>query len=309
VPALKAEEALLVEEAAGCLGGEGAALARERFRALAALGASLARYPSDFERYESGGADAGALPGPLLHIPAKAAAVKGYLAAKYEAFSFLFTLARGEGEGEAAQFVPRLRQALLSAICALISGEVYLACLGDADFPPGAKPALTETLAALWENGSDPREARHLPALASLWKARDAAPPSFGTMEGSSELTRLSMDMESEWHGFIAERLEHDETRWALEEFLFGLSHEEIRSLRERLRAAGVTAVSRDEVRSFLGRRPAYGDADSADPRSLYAFYAGRRDAAAFRRKISASGPKRAVEEIYLKYCVAREEA
>jgi hypothetical protein len=92
------------------------------------------------------------------------------------------------------------------------------------------------------------------------------------------------------------------ETKWALEEFLFSLSYEEIVNIRSRLRRFGVSAVGYDEVRSYLGSRPAYSMIKDADPRAIFDFYVERRDAALFRKRIAAPGPQRTLEEIYLKY-------
>jgi len=46
---------------------------------------------------------------------------------------------------------------------------------------------------------------------------------------------------------------------------------------------------------------------NSSDYRAMYGFYVDRRDAARFRQKISAPGPGRTLEEIYIKYRIAQE--
>jgi hypothetical protein len=146
-----------------------------------------------------------------------------------------------------------------------------------------------------------------MPALEALWTARDSAPPSFGTMDGSSELLRITIDLGEDWKEFLVDQSPVTETRRALEEFLFGLSFEEINEVRSRLSKFGVSAVSRDEVRSYLSGRPAYAIVTGSDFRAIYDFYVDRRDAALFRKKTSAPGPYRTLEEIYIKYRIARE--
>jgi hypothetical protein len=237
----------------------------------------------------------------LLHIPTRIVATRGYLVAKCHAFSLLAMLVKDRE----VLFVP-LRRVIFSIICALMAEEVYFACLDDPAFPGDIKRQLADDLISLWESGTDPRSVQHLPALEALWLARDEAPPSFGTMDGSSEIIRISIDLGKDWQEFLMDQSSENETRWALEEFLFGLSYEEIRDVRSRLSQFGILAVGYDEVRSFLGSPPAYIGVRNSDPRDIYDFYIDRRDAANLRQRISAPGPRKTLEEMYLKFRLAQ---
>jgi hypothetical protein len=314
--ALKPEEAQLVEEIRGYLDvktPEDSRLVLERFDCLDALGRAISAFPSVRESRHLKGEKRDerklmkalcsfASPSHLLHIPARVVAVRSYLVAKYQAFSFLSILVQGQEE-----FTRALRQALLSVICNLMVEEVYFTSLLDQDFSEEVKLNLANDLVTLWDSGIDPRQVRHLPALESLWNARDSAPPCFGTMDGTSELMRITLDMGQDWQVFIAGQVAHNETRWALEEFLFGLSYEEICSVRKRLSSFGIGAVNHDEISKYLDHRPTYGIIETSDPRSIFDFYVDRRDTAAFRRRLGAPGPKRTLEEIYLKHRIAAE--
>ena len=151
------------------------------------------------------------------------------------------------------------------------------------------------------------RGIRNLSALSALWRARDAAPPIFGTMDGNTELLRISIEMEKDWQDFLVEESTNKETRWALEEFLFGLSCEEIMQIRERLKRFGVSAIGYEEIRSFLGSKPVFSFVDDRDPRAIYDFFVERRDACMLRKRMSAEGPRHTLEEIYLKYRIIME--
>jgi hypothetical protein len=185
--------------------------------------------------------------------------------------------------------------------------DVYFSCLEDPGFSRNTRASLADYLISLWDSGIDQRGIKHLSALSALWSARDAAPPSFGTMDGNSELLRISLELDREWQEFLVEESTNDETRWALEEFLFGLSHEEIQKVRARLRRFGVSAVSYEEIRSYLGSKPAYSVVDDRDPRAIYDFFIERREACALRKRVAASGPLHTLEEIYLKYRIILE--
>jgi hypothetical protein len=204
------------------------------------------------------------------------------------------------------EYYVQVRRVIFSIVCTLVAEEVYFSCLDDPAFPENIKRQLVDDLISLWDSGIDPREGHHLPALEALWTARDKAPPSFGTMDGSSELVRVSIELEKDWQQFLAATIEDDETRWALEEFLFGLSYEEIQEVRVRLVRFGILAVNNDEVRSFLGSRPAYTIVHDPEPQSIYDFFIDRRDAALYRKRGTAPGPRKTLEEIYLKYRLAR---
>jgi hypothetical protein len=314
--ALKDQEERLVEEIESYLETmhpEENALIQKRFMALKSLGDAISLFPAVREVQTLRGAvrDEGMLleslcefapSSRLLHTPTRIVATRSFLVAKCHAFSLISFLVEDRKD-----LSSQVREVVFSVICTLMAEEVYFSCLRDPVFSLNIKRRVADDLIALWESGADPRSVQHLPALEALWTARDNAPPSFGTMDGSSELVRVSLDLGKDWQEFLVKHIDDDETRWALEEFLFGLSYEEILEVRSRLSRFGITAVGHDEVRSFLGSCPAYTIVRNSDPRAVYDFYIDRRDAAAFRRRMSAPGPRTALEEMYLKFRIAQE--
>jgi len=231
----------------------------------------------------------------LLHTPTRVVALRSLLVAKIHAFSLLSLLVRQEEALRSA-----CRSAIFSMVCAFLVEDVYSSLLEDPLLGSDKKESLAYDLVRLWENGTDPRSSEHIPPLRALWIARDSTPPIFGTMDGSSELIRISLDLENDWQDFILNSLNDEETRGALEEFLFGLSFEEIHQVRSRLAKFGIGAVGQEEVRAYLGDRPAYSSIDGSDPRSMYDFYVQRRDFALTRGRVGLPGPKRSLEELYL---------
>jgi len=239
-----------------------------------------------------------------LRTPTKVAALRSFLVAKFHAFWLLAQLTEGHNELN----IPA-KNITFSVVFTLMAENVYFSCLDDPGFSDNTKSKLANDLIALWDSGTDPRSIRHLMALSSLWSARDSAPPSFGTMDGNTELLRISIDMgiETEWEDFLKEESTNNETRWALEEFLFGLSYEEIQQVRNRLKRYGVTSVSHDEVRSYLDSMPAYSVVNDYDPRAIYDFFIERKEACTMRKRALAPGPVHTLEEIYLKYRIVLE--
>jgi hypothetical protein len=238
----------------------------------------------------------------LLHIPTKVVAMRSFLVAKFHAFSLLSYVSSSRED-----FQAQVKAVVYSVISTLMAEAVYFSCLEDADFSHHTKESLADDLLALWESGVDMRGVRHLTALSSLWIARDAAPPSFGTMDGNTELLRITIDLDEDWRDFLVDESSNDETRWALEEFLFGLSWEEIQQIRSRLSRYGINAIGYDEIRSYLDSPPSYSMVNHRDPRAIYDFFIERKEACALRRRVSAPGPKHTLEEIYLKYRIIME--
>jgi hypothetical protein len=238
----------------------------------------------------------------LLHIPTKVVAMKGFLVAKFHAFSLLSYLT-----SEREDFQAQVRTVIFSIISTLMAESVYFSCLEDPSFSYHTKASLADDLIALWDSGVDMRGVRYLPALTSLWIARDTSPPCFGTMNGNAELLRITMDLDESWREFIKEESSNDETRWALEEFLFGLSWEEIQQIRSRLVRYGINAIGYDEIRSYLDSHASYSLVNHSDPKAIYNFFIERKDACFLRKRVSAPGPKHTLEEIYLKYRIIIE--
>jgi hypothetical protein len=315
---LSEEEDLFVGKIEDWLKEEGSqdfSLVHDRFRRLRNLGNAVFDYPSikhtkslrdilvnEHQLTES--LLAFSTTSYLLRTPAKVAALRSFLIAKFHAFSLLSKLTNGN-----EILYKQANNISFSVVFTLMAEDLYFSCLEDPGFSNATKSKLADDLIALWDSGTDQRSIRHLRALSSLWTARDSSPPSFGTMDGNTELLRISIDMdtETEWEDFLKEESTNDTTRWALEEFLFGLSYEEILQVRNRLMRYGVTSVSHAEVRNYLDSKPVYSVVNDTDPRTIYDFFTERRDACALRKKVSTPGPLYTLEEIYLKYRIILE--
>jgi len=238
----------------------------------------------------------------LLRTPTKVIAIRGFLVAKFHAFSLLSRLSV-----EREDLCEEARGIVFSVVSTLIAEAVYFSCLDDPHFSRVTKTSLASDLVALWDSGVDMRGLRHFSALSALWIARNASPPNFGTMNGTAEIVRLTYSMGDDWRDFLFNESDNPETRCALEEFLFGLSCEEITKVRSGLATQGIDAVGLDGVLGQLGCKPKFFGIDDKDPRTFYDFFVERRDACNFRKKIHAPGPLHTLEEIYLKYRIVME--
>ena len=238
----------------------------------------------------------------LLRTPTKVVVMRGFLVAKFHAFAMLANLTADNKE-----LHDRVWQVVFSVISTLIAETVYFSCIDDPDFPHDLKAGLAEDLIELWDRGVDTRGPNHFSALSSLWLVRNSSPPNFGTMDGNSELLMLTMHLDERWGEFLLQETDNNQTRWALEEFLFELSWEEIQQVRARLAEAGTFAIGAEGVRCLLNHKPAFSPINAEDPRTFYDFFIERRDACRLRKMLSAPGPTHTLEETYLKYRIIME--
>nr|MCR4952926.1 hypothetical protein [Treponema sp.] len=144
------------------------------------------------------------------------------------------------------------------------------------------------------------------PVLQSVWSARRRLAPAFGTMMGTSELLLISMQMDDQWIAFIKQKMGDSGVTQAMEEFLFGISYEQIKNLRSTLREKGIPAIGRDEVSKFLGEHVKT-DA-GLDYRDFYSMYTVRRDNARSRARLKLEGPRKTLEDYFIQFITEQNE-
>lgn len=284
------------------------ALVKQRFACLKVFGEAIALYPSVRESQSLRGyvrdknqlvkSLVGLAPSAhLLRIPARIQAVRSILVTKFHSFSLL-----GKLLDPGSHLHEDVMAVVFSVMFTIMTEDVYFSCLDDPSVSEEIKFRLADELISLWDSGDEPAMIKHFPFLEALWVARNDSPPSFGTMDGTSELLRISINLNEDWHDFLLNQIGNEETKWALDEFLFGLSYEELISVRGRLKKFGIAAADSNEIRFYLGATPAYTKIDNSDPRCVHDFYMDRKEAALFRKRLNSPGPRKTLEEIYLRY-------
>lgn len=233
-----------------------------------------------------------------LHLPSKATLGKGFLIAKIHTFSSLTKLAKRTPvlNNVANDF----QTETVSMMFMLLAEDVFLDLIRDTAIPKEFRQNLCESLLLLWEHRNDQTMNEIAPVLQTVWTARRQLAPAFGTMMGTSELLLMSIQMDNTWIKFIKERLGDKEISQAMEEFLFGISYEQIRTLRGILKEKGIAAIGRDEVSKFLGE-PVKLDAN-LDYRDFYTMYTIRRDNARTRKRMHLEGPHKTLEDYFMQF-------
>ena len=282
----------------------------ERLESLEALAQSVARFPSLLERHELIGGtrtptslidsliDHQDVGDATLQLPSKAMLGKGLLVAKMHTLSSF---------AKYTHHIPELKKyskafdtETVSSMYSLLIEDVYLNLIRDPSQPMEFRRQWALSLLLLWEHWNDQGSAQVAPVLESVWMARRRLAPAFGTMMGTSELLLISMQMDDQWIAFIKQKLGEPGVSQAMEEFLFGISFEQINTLRTILKEKGIPAIGRDEVSKFLGEH-VKSDA-GLDYRDFYAKYTVRRDNARSRTRLKLNGPHKTLEDYFIQF-------
>ena len=282
---------------------------RNRITDLEALASAINRFPSLLERHSIigdirtpnslidsliGHLDSG---DSTLQLPSKANLGKGLLIAKMHTLSRLGREAKFLGQEKLAK---EFETETISSMFSLLVEDVYLNLIRDKSQPMEFRREWAMSLLLLWEHWSDQNIEDVAPVLQAVWTARRRLAPAFGTMMGTSELMMISMQMDEQWIQFIKEKMGEPGVTQAMEEFLFGISYEQIKTLKNTLRTKGISAIGRDEVSKFLGEHV---KADAGlDYRDFYSLYTVRRDNARSRGRFKTEGPYKTLEDYYIQF-------
>ncbi len=289
---------------------------KSRLQDLQSLAASIARFPSLLERHalSTGERTPSALIDSLiqhqnegdstLQLPSKAALGKSFLITKIHTFSSLSKIARNINLDDS--LVQEISTETVTMMYSLLAEDVYLNYVCDRTIDTELRQEMAMSLLLLWEHRADQTIADIAPVLQLIWQARRKLAPAFGTMMGTSELLLISIQMDDMWAHFIKEKLGDNGISQAMEEFLFGISYEQIDQLRSILRTKGIMAIGRDEVSKFLG---VHVKTDAGlDYRDFYSMYTLRRDNARARARMNLPGPKKTLEDYFIQFVMLKNK-
>lgn len=231
----------------------------------------------------------------MLSMPTKAVLGRGFIVAKFHVFSALTKVAANSLFPE--EELDALRSATLNIIFTIMAEDVYISILDSNILETSKREKAAQALTYLWEHRLDQTIITFAPVLNGVWSARDKIAPVFGTMMGTSELFLLSAKLDETWQRFMIEKLPDTVIGQALEEFLFGISHEDILSVRKELSKKGIPVMGRDEVSKLLNRDF---DFSNTDPHLFYASYVERKNNAEARKRLNIEGPKNTLEDYYI---------
>tara|TARA_B100001750_G_scaffold233352_1_gene233480 strand:- start:1542 stop:2513 length:972 start_codon:yes stop_codon:yes gene_type:complete len=158
-----------------------------------------------------------------------------------------------------------------------------------------------------WGNFHQWAPRKYFPLLQATWDARRRVHVSGGTLMGMGEVLRLLQSgCDPEFVDFFSrENLVEDE-QLAFQEFLIGVTTEQLSSLEQTMQEEGRTSFSREEAQAALELDPRARGAGHPGVRA-FQFFRERALAAAARRMLDLAGPKKTAEEYVMIYFLEQQ--
>jgi hypothetical protein len=231
-----------------------------------------------------------------LHVPTKATLGQGYLVAK---INFLKALGYAvEPYSPPKDLTLRLEVELGQSIYSKLAEELFVSIVTDEDAPHAVKAGAARFLFRIWDERLLIEVDDFAPLLESVWRARSRVLPLLGTMLGTYEVFQLFREAcDPRFLDYFGTESLAVEQLLAFEEFLFGLSYEEIQKLRRHMQDSAANILTLDQARELLGRRRPSWISQHEGAQAFYTSYKKRRVNAHFRAITGAEGPKRTAEE------------
>jgi hypothetical protein len=198
-------------------------------------------------------------------------------------------------------------EALLSAAQNEVSQSLYTKLLAElllrlaqmTDLPAEVRRRAAMELVRLWDSPDRLEVDDFFPVLEAVWRARNRVTVTYGTLLCTSEFFHLMRaECPPVFVSFFTRDEVSEEENAAFQEFLLGLSQEEIEKLRQAMQAQGRQLIDGRFARETLG----LAEAQEGDPEAVYVSHRRRQRAAASRRIMGLSGPRRTAEEYLVLY-------
>lgn len=237
-----------------------------------------------------------------LHLPTRVIFGHAYLVAK---INFLKSMSYGL---EAVQAPEELRERaegeLGQSIYSKLAEELFISIVTDPRAEREVKVAAARSLLRVWEDRLHTEIDDFAPVLESVWSARNKLRPVIGTTLGTQEFFALLRESrDTRFLDYFVGDVP-DEQVQAFEEFLFGLSWEQLTALRDRMQRDQQSVVSPEQARSAVP--PSWAPRNEG-PQALYTSYKKRRVKAQYRVLTSAPGPRKTAEVFVMTSFLMRE--
>ncbi|KMQ51435.1 hypothetical protein CHISP_1682 [Chitinispirillum alkaliphilum] len=193
---------------------------------------------------------------------------------------------------------------IMNRMLSIMTEDVLLELLGE-PIRTELKEKAAKKLAEIWES-RDTQVSNSFPELRKMWLIRRESMPVFGTLLGTHEYISLYKNADEICRNYVLHASTYPNEASALEEFLFGLSFEELGIVKKALSNSSKGCVKREEVASILGKESIYLSIKNDDPLELYRFFNHRRKRAISRWHAKSNGPRRTFEEYFMAYILAQ---
>ncbi|MDA0666538.1 MAG: hypothetical protein O3A95_05945 [Planctomycetota bacterium] len=177
----------------------------------------------------------------------------------------------------------------------------------DSSLPLDLRCTAVSSLTSMWDCTPTDNVKRFFPLLRAVWDARRNMMVSVGTMLGISEIMKLlQAGCAPEFVDYFVRASMSKDEGLAFQEFLIGVTTEQIHDLAEIMAQTGQTALTAAQADEALGRASGSSkkkrEAQTGVGVLAYQFHRERHLEAAARRLRTLPGPKHTAEEYMLLY-------
>jgi len=281
-------------------------LLSDKHDVLKSLFKSISLYPPIMKSYKLGSSEytvetlikalcSGSENDRIFNIPSKAVLGKSYLIAKLNFFYMIYYLTFE------AETVKEIRNEVLeivnNIIFTLMAEEVFFDIIMDQNVKYSIRHKAGFFLINLWEYRLDYGVDKFAPILKEIWHAREAFSPAFGTLMGTMEFLQFISNASDLLSSFFDENDFSEIEQYALDEFLFGLSYEELVKIKRYMKRNDANVIDRNTIKSVLKKNKIYASTKNQGPREFYSFFIERRNNANYRKNFHKKGPRKTLEE------------
>jgi translation initiation factor 2 beta subunit (eIF-2beta)/eIF-5 len=247
-----------------------------------------------------------------LDLPVKATLQRCFLLAKIQLFRGLVKSFSPICDKHPDEFKPLavdLRAELAQSIYTQMAEDLLLALLRKPTVKIPTKRRAARQLIQIWDNATVEID-DFCPLLESAWHARNRVNPGLGSLLGTTEYFRLvAEDCSDSFLDFFARDGVSEAENQAFAEFLFGLTWDELETLRNEMKRQQIDVSDEAWAAKVLGREIEHDcdDSNNIDPIALYRSYTRRQLAADYRIVSGKPGPRRTAESYLMIYLLNNE--
>lgn len=240
--------------------------------------------------------------GHVVNLPTKAVLGHGLIVSKLHLFGLLMKLLETSSELDALR--GDIERRYNNLLFTLMAEDLYTALITKEDLKkPWVNKAVHELITMWDERTSDYIEKFGL-AIRDLWEARHTIVPVLGTLLGTVEIMRLSALLPPVWNKFLSKVATREDIVFALEEFLFDLTYEELVELRALMAKEQIRVVDRATSHKLLKKRETPTEEFNI-ALALYKSFMKRQQLAKERSYRDGDGPRRSLEEYFVIYLLS----
>lgn len=173
-----------------------------------------------------------------------------YMVSKLHFFGFILKLT--VNNPDLCSYQNEVEEIYTDIMFSIMAEELYKSILQTCSSTDPLTRFAADELIRHWENRFEVTKNYFAHHIRDLWSARQKIVPVLGTLQGTIELMRLNFLLSPVWNRFLANEGSNTNLTYALEEFIFDLSFEEIDLLKNYMQKNQIAAVDRKNAEEIL---------------------------------------------------------